>query len=134
MLASDCQSPSILITDDDDSVRQVLDEVFQGKGFHTLLAADGQEALEIVRGDTVHVVVADMHMPRLTGLELIQSIGQFNAALPCILMSAAADEQLLKQARLARAHSVLAKPVTRHQITRSVARALMAAYDWHFTS
>ena len=134
MLATDARPPSILITDADDAVRSVLDEVFQGQGFNTLLACDGQQALEIVQGQTVHVVVADMHMPRLTGLELIRSIGKFKAELPCILMSAAADEHLLEQARLVRAYSVLAKPVTRRQITRSVATALLTAYDWRFTS
>ncbi|HEX4148772.1 MAG TPA: response regulator, partial [Pirellulales bacterium] len=57
---------SILITDDDPSFRETLRSVFEPRGFRTLLAGDGEEALRIVERDEIHLVLLDMHMPRLT--------------------------------------------------------------------
>ena len=63
------ESPSLLITDDDAGFRETLRGVFEPEGFRTLLAGDGEEALRIVRSKEVHLMLLDMHMPKLTGLE-----------------------------------------------------------------
>ena len=67
-------TPSLLITDDDRDFRETLSEVFDRRGFRTLLASDGEQALDIARRETVHLLLTDMHMPRLTGLETIRRI------------------------------------------------------------
>jgi CheY-like chemotaxis protein len=105
--------------------------VFEPKGFRTLLAGDGEEALKIVHNDTVHVVLLDMHMPKLTGLETLRMLKEFRAMLPCILLSAQLDELIVEQARRAHAYSVLSKPVTVRQITYVVRQALQRTYAWH---
>lgn len=117
-------TPSILITDDDLSFRETLQSVLEPQGYRTLLAADGEEAVEIVRRETVQLVLADMHMPKLTGLETIRLIRQIKAMLPCILLSAAADENILLQARRMQVFRVLSKPVSRRKITHTVQLAL----------
>jgi CheY-like chemotaxis protein len=123
-------SPSILISDDDLGFRETLRNVFEPRGFRTLLAGDGEEALSIVRTEEVHLVLLDMHMPKLTGLEVIRLVKQFKAPLPCILLSAAADEALVRQAQMADAFSVLSKPVSRQRITATVDLALERIYRW----
>ena len=65
------KSPSLLITDDDSDFRETLQVVFEPQGFRTLLAGDGEEAIEIVRHEEVHLLLLDMHMPKLTGLETL---------------------------------------------------------------
>jgi CheY-like chemotaxis protein len=122
--------PSILITDDDHDFRETLRIVFEPFGFHTLLAGDGEEALEILRQREVHLLLLDMHMPRLSGLETIRRVKQFKSRLPCILLSAALDEALIRQAEIAQAFSVLSKPVSRLQITSAVELALRRTYNW----
>ncbi len=122
--------PSILITDDDPYFRETLRVVFEPSGFRTLLAGDGEEALSIVHHEDVHVVLLDMHMPKLTGLETIRRVKQLKSRLPCILLSAGLDEMLIQQARLAEAFSVLSKPVTRMQLTSVVDQALQRIYNW----
>ena len=124
------EAPSLLITDDDPAFRETLQEVFEPQGFRTLLAGDGEEALAIVRREEVHLVLLDMHMPKLTGLETLRLVKQFKVILPCILLSAGLDELLIEQARLAQAFSVLSKPVTRRQITGVVHQALEWTYNW----
>ena len=101
------------------------------RGFHTLLASDGEEALKIVQTTEVHLVLLDMHMPKLTGLETLRLVKQFRALLPCILMSAQWDEALIEQARSAQAFLILHKPVSLTQITGAVRQALERTYHWH---
>lgn len=124
------ESPSLLITDDDSAFRETLQGVFQPLGFRTLLASNGEEALEILGHERVHVMLLDMHMPKLTGLETLHLVKRMRALLPCIILSADWDDLLIEQARRARAFSVLAKPVTRNQITGAVHEALTVVYNW----
>jgi CheY-like chemotaxis protein len=125
------ETPSILITDDDTGFRETLRVIFEPKGFRTLLAGDGEEALNIVHHETVHVVLLDMHMPKLTGLETLRMLKEFRAMLPCILLSAQLDDRIVEQARCAHAYSVLSKTVTIGQITYAVRQALHRTYAWH---
>jgi two-component system chemotaxis response regulator CheY len=122
--------PSLLITDDDTAFRETLCGVFQPRGFRIFSAGDGEEALRIVGQEDVHLVLLDMHMPRLTGLETLRRVKQFRSRLPCILLSARLDELLIQQARLAEAFSVLAKPVSHRLITSTVDQALRRIYGW----
>jgi CheY-like chemotaxis protein len=126
----DIKAPSLLITDDDRPFRETLQGVFEPQGFRTLLARDGEEALSIVRSEEVHLLLLDMHMPKLTGLETLRRVKRFKAILPCILLSAHLDDLLIEQARTAQAFSVLAKPVTIRQLTRVVRVALERTYNW----
>jgi CheY-like chemotaxis protein len=122
--------PTLLITDDDRDFRETLRGVFEPRGFSTWLAADGEEALEIVQRENVHLLLLDMHMPRLTGLETLQRVNQLRQTLPCILMSAGLDESLAEQARRAKAFSVLRKPVRFQVITNVVREAMRQMYNW----
>jgi CheY-like chemotaxis protein len=126
------QLPSILITDDDLDFRETLRFVFEPRGFRTLLAGDGEEALEILRDEEVHLSLLDVHMPRLSGLDTLRRVKQFKWRMPCILLSAALDDSIIRQAEMAQAFSVLAKPVSRAQITDVVALAFKRTYDWVF--
>jgi CheY-like chemotaxis protein len=125
------KSPSLLITDDDSDFRETLQVAFEPQGFRTLLAGDGEEALHILRNEEVHLLLLDMHMPKLTGLETLRLVKQFRAMLPCILLSAQWDEGLLEQARREQAFSMLSKPVTLRQILGAVRQALERTYAWH---
>ena len=124
-------TPSLLITDDDQDFRETLQAVFEPRGFQTLLAANGEEAVDIVRSHKVHLVLCDMHMPKMTGLEAIRTVHQMFKDLPCILMSADLDDDIVREARSVQVYSVLPKPVTRRQITDAVARALATTYGWN---
>jgi len=98
-------------------------------GFHTLMANDGAEAVDIVRRHGVDLLVTDMHMPRMTGLEAIRRVKQVKVCLPCILISAGLDDLAIEEARRV-AFSVLAKPVRFADVRRTVHAALRDAYGW----
>ena len=126
--APDTQDYSILITDDDGNCRETLREIVEPKGFRTLLASCGEEAVDIVRADPVHLVLLDMHMPSLTGLETLRLVRQINRMLPCILVTGDADQNLMREAYQAQVFSVIPKPINRHEVLYTIIRALRRFY------
>ncbi len=123
------ESPySLLITDDDSSVRESLREIFEPVGYRTFLASSGEEAIDIVRQQDVHLALMDMHLPRLTGLETVAIVRQIRGLLPTILISGDQDENLLRQALMAHVFCVLSKPVSRNAVIYVVNRAIEKFY------
>jgi len=122
--------PLMLITDDDRDFRETLREVFEPQGFRTILAGDGEEALQIFRQEQIHVALLDMHMPRLTGLETAQRFRESRIEVPCILLSAALDDVLVEAARQVPMFASLSKPVSFRDITRLVSAAMREAHQW----
>ena len=118
----------ILVADDDRRNREALTELLQARGFETVQAADGGEAVEIVQVTTVHLVFFDLHMPRLTGLEALQLVRQMNELLPAILMTADATRDVMQKALAEKVFSVIPKPVNANILMHTIARALAAAY------
>jgi two-component system chemotaxis response regulator CheY len=119
-------NPSLLITDDDRDFRETLREVFERRGYRTLLAEDGEQAVHILLRESIHVAVLDMHMPRLDGLGAVQLARESRIDIPFILLSAALDDRLVAAARQVNIFASLAKPVSFSDITRIVRDALRA--------
>lgn len=128
MMVSTRPNYSILITDDDSNCREVLRDIMEPEGYRTLLASSGEEALDIVREEQVHLALFDMNMPTMTGLETLQLVRQINAIMPCILVTADVTEWLMRQALRAQAYSVIAKPISKSVVLYTVVRALIRAY------
>lgn len=120
---------SVLIADDDDFCRETLRDIVEPEGYRTLLASSGEEAIEIVQGESIHIALFDLQMPRMTGLETVELVHQINALLPCILVTANATEEVIRQAFQVRAYSVIPKPVSRHILLYTMLRALKAYED-----
>src|SRR5919197_3311428 len=119
---------SILIADDDRGSREALREIVEPEGFQTLLASSGEEALDIVRGQPVHLLMLDMNMPRLSGLETLQMLRQFDALLPAILVTGDPNERVVRQAYRVHAYSVIPKPVSKNIVLYTVLKALARFY------
>ena len=120
---------SILIADDDRGTRETLGELLNARGFRTMLAADGGEAVELVQVDLVHLVLFDMHMPRLSGLEAFAVIRQtLDRLLPAVLMTADPNTDLIRQAFAAQVYSVIPKPVNGNVVLHTLERALAKVY------
>ena len=128
MTATAPEKYRILITDDDLGCREALREIMEPEGFRTLLATSGEEAVDIVREEPVHLALLDMHLPRMTGLEALRLMHQINAMLPCILVTGDATEALIRQACQAQAYSVIHKPISKGVVLYTVVRALIRFY------
>ncbi len=120
---------SVLIADDDRGTREALGEALEQRGFRTVLAEDGGQAVELVQVDLVHLILTDMHMPRLTGLEAFAVIRQtLDRVLPAVLMTADATNDLIRRAFQAQVFSVIPKPVNMNIVLNTLNRALAKAY------
>jgi CheY-like chemotaxis protein len=117
---------SILIADDDDSCRQTLRDIVEPEGYRAVLASSGEEALDIIQEEPIHLALFDVQMPRLTGLEAIELVHKINALLPCILVTANATQEVIRQAFQVRAYSVIPKPVSKHLLLFTMLRAIRA--------
>jgi len=120
--------PSILITDDDPIARETLRDIIEPAGYRTLLAESGEEALDIVKDQDVHLALMDMNLPKLSGLETICLVRQIKGVLPMILITAEQDDNLLRKALSAHAFCVLAKPVSKNVVIYVVTKALEKFY------
>jgi CheY-like chemotaxis protein len=121
-------SYTILVTDDDTGSRQTLASWLKDRGFTILEAKSGEEAIEIVRFENVHLLFTDMHMPRMTGLEALQQVRLINELLPAILVTADVTRDLMKQALQAQVYSVIPKPVNKNVVMHTMLRALQKMY------
>ena len=88
-------------------------------------AADGDEALELLNSGTVlaELVVSDIIMPRLNGVELLKALAETHPAIPVILMSAYADRELVEMGVVAPC-GVLPKPFPAERLVQEVRRCL----------
>src|SRR5262249_49769603 len=129
MMATKDHSYRILITDDDNRCREALREIMRPQGYETLEASCGEEAVDIMSGGVeVHLVMLDMHMPTLTGLETSQLARQISALLPATLVTADATESLRRQAIQSQVYSVIPKPINKNVVLYPVIRARAKFY------
>ena len=117
---------NLVIADDDSAFREVLRSIFE-PWFELFEAASGEQVVEIVEFQTVDLVVLDMHMEELTGLETIEIVKRIDSSLPCILVTANADEAR-EQAEEVDVWSILPKPVRKNDLLFTVSRAIDSAY------
>ncbi len=127
MVAQRFKAFSALIADDDPDFRETLRLVLE-PFLRTVEACCGEEAIDIVHQRRVDIVLVDMHMHVLTGLETVRIVKQYQSTLPCILITADATDELRRDAQVADAYSVLKKPVTRQELVSTVSTALLSAY------
>ncbi|EMI15325.1 response regulator receiver protein [Rhodopirellula maiorica SM1] len=122
--------PNLLVTDDDSAFRRVVCEGLTRRGFQVSEASDGDEALQVIRTRRVHLALVDVHMPRVTGLDLMRQLVDTPDRPACVLMSAELDEQIRREAESMQAYQVLSKPIRLHQLCDVVLGALTDLYGW----
>ena len=127
MVAKQGRPYELLLADDDAEFRRTLRLVLEP---HVELceAECGEEAIEIVRTRHVDLVLLDMHMQALTGLDTLRLVKALRSTLPCIIITASFTEELRRSAVEANAFTVLKKPVTRRTLLSAIIGALEAAY------
>jgi two-component system chemotaxis response regulator CheY len=123
--------PNLLVTDDDIAFRQVVSEALVRRGFSVAQAGDGKEAMEVIRNTQIHIALVDVHMPRMSGLELMEQLSRFLTPPLCVLMSAELDEEIEREALRVQAYRVLSKPIRLRVLSDVICGALAEVYHWH---
>ncbi len=115
---------AVLLVDDNRDLAENIAEILEGEGIACTIALDGESALEALRSGQFDLVVTDIRMPGMTGIQVLEAIRISHPDLPVIVMSAYANERSLAAAVATGAIAVLAKPV---DIPRFIAMVRSAA-------
>jgi two-component system chemotaxis response regulator CheY len=115
---------TILIVDDDAFVRTLLKDVLDGQGHALLEAGDGREALDVFGDRPPQLVLLDLFMPRLSGMEALALMRERWPAARVLVISSLDSERLVAQALEAGAAGYITKPFHPVEITTAVDRAL----------
>ena len=105
------QSISILIVDDNLSMARVLADVLAASGYQVYTASSGADALAILKDHPVHVLLTDVILPAMNGLELYRATRQTHPSLIIMFMTAYAADELIRQGIREGIKTVLNKPV-----------------------
>ncbi|MDO7908671.1 response regulator [Paenibacillus sp. JX-17] len=92
------EKKKVLIVDDQNGIRILLMEVFNSEGYSTYQAANGKIALEIVAQEVPDLVLLDMKIPGMDGLEILKHIKQMNPDIKVIMMTAYGELDMIKEA------------------------------------
>lgn len=117
----------ILVIDDDAVVRDVIGEMLAGAGYEAVTAGTAAEALELFMDEEVELVVSDIVMPDLSGLELLEAMRLHRPSLPIVLVSGANTRDNLSEALTRGADGLVAKPFTQAELRVAVEKALERA-------
>ena len=91
--------PKILVIDDEQGIRNLLDTLLSRKGYEVVLASNGQKGLELFRRERPDVVVLDLKMPEMNGLTVLQQVRQLNPAQPVVILTGAGTAEAEQQVR-----------------------------------
>lgn len=115
----------VLIVDDDELARNLVQKTMERGGYRTSLASSAAAALEHVRKGKIDVVISDIQMPEMSGLELLRYIKEYDDSIPVILLTAHAGLGEAIQAVKLGAQDFLVKPSNLQEIRDSVAHAII---------
>ncbi len=116
----------ILIVDDDPDIATMLEDRLQASGYGTVTAQDGMQALEMVEQEAPHLMLLDLDMPRLTGLEVLKRLPKARPAedLPVIVMTAHGSIEAAVEAMKDGAYDFLTKPLDKDHLLFVIDKAL----------
>jgi two-component system response regulator YesN len=128
---------TVLLTDDENSVLDILKSSISWYTLgvdKVLTASDGKQALEIMENCRVDLLITDIRMPGMDGLELIRSARFLYPDIHCILLTAYSEFSYAKEAITLGVENYLLKPVSKKEVTQTVAKALDNIYKRHENS
>ncbi len=105
------EQPWILVVDDEPDVRQLVVEFLEDKGYRTLTAGSALEAIAAVQRDRPDLILMDIMMPQMNGLEALQRIRQIDRQVGVIMLTGVDDEAVAKQAMQREAYDYITKPL-----------------------
>ncbi len=114
----------ILVTEDEENVREIISWALEESGFKVVTAENGKIALEKFKEDEFHLVLSDIKMPVMTGMELLKNIKLLDPDMPVIMVTAVSDVNIALDALKNGAYDYVTKPFNIEELLVAVKRAL----------
>jgi two-component system response regulator HydG len=113
----------VLVVDDDQAIREALSRTLEKLGFEAILAEDGQAGLDRLRGEEVHILLADLKMPKLSGQELLKAAKALAPDVEVVMITGHGTVEDAVEAMKEGAYDFITKPFKRVQLERVIRRA-----------
>ncbi|HRW63456.1 MAG TPA: response regulator, partial [Bacteroidales bacterium] len=105
-------SKTILIVDDSESIREVVSFTLENEGYKVLIGIDGKDALKFLDGSSIDLIITDLHMPEMDGIELIKNVRKMEAykRIPILFLTTESQVSKKMEAKEAGATGWIIKP------------------------
>jgi putative nucleotidyltransferase with HDIG domain len=117
------ETAHILVVDDEEAIREVVSTMLESRGYHCTTVSNGRAAQEFVRKQTPDLVLSDMIMPEMDGIQLLDWLRGFDPQVPVIMVVAIHDISTALQAIRRGAYDYILKPFEKDQLFHAVSRA-----------
>ncbi|MGD0883829.1 MAG: sigma-54 dependent transcriptional regulator [Thermodesulfovibrionales bacterium] len=114
----------VLVIDDDETVRDVLTTFLRGNGYEVTVAKDGEAGLDLIRAEDVDIVLTDLVMPGISGMDVLKDICAIKANTPVIVVTAFGTVQTAVEAMKVGAFDYITKPFALDEVIMTIERAL----------
>jgi two-component system response regulator AtoC len=118
------ETETILVVDDEEAVRNVLRRMLENIGYQVITAADGQEALYNLSLDKARIVLMDIKMPNMSGIEVLEKLAEDDTSYCIIMVTAVADMQTAIKAMKLGAIDYITKPFDQDEVKEKLAKAI----------
>jgi CheY-like chemotaxis protein len=115
---------NVLVVDDEKLLLMILKEIIIQLGYNPILADDGQQALEKLSQTAVHLVITDVQMPGISGIELLRRVKETRPEIPVLLVSGSNAAVIQKAADRYHADGFVPKPFIFAQLTEHIERLM----------
>ena len=115
---------TILVIDDEPNYRLILSEIAKEEGYEVLTAESAEQAMPLIRETDLDLVITDMRMPGMDGMELLKEVKIFNSELPVIMITAFGEVEKAVTAMRSGAFNYLTKPFNNEELLVSIKKAV----------
>jgi|SRR5690606_41627303 len=122
--AAQSEQPVVLVVDDSNLVRRQVANALRGANLRVLEATNGEEALELLCTREVHLLITDLNMPQMDGIELLNAIEERGLNVAAVVITNEGQVRSLRLARKAGAIAWITKPFDPAILARSIVRVL----------
>jgi DNA-binding NtrC family response regulator len=119
----------VLVVDDEETVRMLFQRILQAAGYDVATAADGKEALSVIADGDIDVVLLDIKMPGLSGIDVLGKISTDWPGLCVIMITAVADVQTAVAAMKLGAYDYITKPFDQDEVLLKIRQAVVRSQE-----
>jgi DNA-binding response OmpR family regulator len=112
--------PRVLVVDDEPDARELLSEFLTAKGYAVLTASNGEDALRKLKEERPHLILLDIRMPKMDGLETLRRVREIDHEVGVIMVTAVNEEETGRQALKMGAFDYITKPMDFQYLERSL--------------
>jgi two-component system chemotaxis response regulator CheY len=118
---------TVMVVDDSASLRQVVGIALKGAGYDVLEGCDGQDALNKLTGQKVHLIISDVNMPNMDGITFVKAVKQMPnyKFTPIIMLTTESQEATKQQGQAAGAKAWVVKPFKPEQMLDAVSKLIL---------